>query len=182
MTTDEQERAFFRIHIPGLIVRYNILPECGKKFFLPRKCQQFIPSLPDGSDLQPVVRIVLEKLDRMEEKIDRLLLWLGGGREGDKVFQFESNIEDIGGGGLSFYTDVPLKKNTCLELCIVSCVGDMPPILAIGRVRWQKPETQSGSKTLLYNVGVAFEDMYDEDQKMLMRMIFQAERKQRRKE
>ncbi|SFM42849.1 PilZ domain-containing protein [Thermodesulforhabdus norvegica] len=175
----EKEREFFRIHIPGLIVKYNILPKTEGRYFLPRRHHHSKPLLPEDSELQSELEILFERLDRLETKIDYLLHWLGRGT-GEKIFQFESEVTNIGGGGISFISPVPLEVNTFLELCILSIVGDMPPILAIGKVCWQKMSSDR-SKEASYSIGVCFEDIYAEDQQTLMRMIFQAEIQQRKR-
>lgn len=176
---DKKEREFFRIHVPGLIVRYNLLPRTEGRYFLPRRRRPGKPVVPEDSELQPEFELLIERLDRLETKIDYILHWLSKGSK-EKMFEFEAEVANIGGGGLSFFSPVPLEEDTFLELCILSIVGDMPPILAIGKVCWQKASKDRSGKPS-YNVGISFEDIYDEDHEVIMRMIFQAEIQQKRR-
>ncbi len=175
--TPEDKRNYLRIHIPHLKVKYNILPD-NQKAFLPRKKTAYQLSHDEEAELDPIFRVLLDKLESLELKVDYLLKWLGkDGR--DKPFEHEAEIIDISGGGLSFHSEQPLKENTMLELCIMSDIGEMSPIFAIGRVCWSKAES---NKDITKNiVGICFEDMYEEDRQTIMRMIFHAERKLKKK-
>ncbi len=169
MVGNEDKRNYLRINIPHLKVKYNVLSK-DKNAVLPRKraCYQLSPE--DEADIEPVFKVILDKLESLEIKVDYLLKWLGK-KEGEKPFQYEADVVDISGGGLSCKAGEKLEEDTMLELCITSEVGDTAPIFAIGRVCWTKDDNL---------VGICFEDIYEEDRQVIMRMIFHAERKLRK--
>ncbi len=162
----EDKRSYLRINIPHLKVRYNVLSK-DKSAVLPRRRAVYQLSPDEEADIDPVFKVILDKLENLEIKVDYLLKWLGR-EKGEKPFQHEADVIDIGGGGLSFKADEKLEEETMLELCITSEVGDTAPIFAIGRVCWTKDDNM---------VGICFEDIYEEDRQAIMRMIFHAERK-----
>ncbi len=170
----DDKRQYLRIHIPGLIVKYNIIDTDENTLWLPRR-HQIYTMIPEGiEDLEPVFQVILDRLERIENKIDHLLQWVGRGFD-HKIFQYEDPIVDISGGGISINTKTDLEVGMLLELCIMSKIGDLSPIFAIGRVCRVVKEKNNNV------VGIEFEDIYEEDRQAIVRMVFHAERKLRRK-
>jgi len=77
----------------------------------------------------------------------------------------------IGKGGLGFYTQKPLQKNSEI-LLKVGFMGDQnerPPEMATGLVRWVKPLGE------VYAVGVQFVDLNEDDHFVLLGFLDHAE-------
>ncbi len=194
MNIQDERREYLRIRVPGLIARYNVLDTDDALLFLPRRQQTYTVSPEGEEELEPVFQLILEKLERLELKIDHLLQWVGRG-EDRKAFQYTHPVVDISGGGISLWSDAPLEVGKLLEICILSEIGEMPPLFVIGRVCWIKEE-ETGAPTLSSHlllhpplvegarqqrfVGVEFEDIYEEDRQTIVRMVFHAERKYRK--
>ncbi|HDL89537.1 MAG TPA: PilZ domain-containing protein [Thermodesulforhabdus norvegica] len=174
MTTDRRD--YLRIHIPYLHVHYNILPEDVTPV-LPKRHKTGKLTADEEANLEPIYRVLLEKLENLETKVDYLLKWLGKARE-DKPFDEKAEVINIGGGGLSFRTSRKIEEGTFIELCISSEVGEMVPIFAIGRVCWVEKNPENADRP--WTVGICFEDILEDDRQIIMRMIFDAERKQKR--
>jgi len=177
MSSDEK-RSYLRMVVPGLKVRYNVF-EAEAVIGMPRlpRLKEAYAILPNGDeDLEPIFQLMLERLERIEMKIDYLLRMMSRGVE-EKLFQHESIVVDISGGGLSFTHRESISTGKYLELCIYSDVGDMSPIFAVGKVC----RVEFKDKEKCYLLGVEFSDIYEEDRQTIIRMVFDIERKLRRR-
>jgi len=164
--------------VPGLRARYNVL-ETEALTTVPRlpRLKEAYTILPNGDEeLEPIFQIMLEKLERIEMKLDYILRMMSRGVE-QKLFQHDSIVIDISGGGLSFAHPENISTGNYLELCIYSTIGDMSPIFAVGKVC----RVEFKDKEKCYLLGVEFSDIYEEDRQIIIRMVFDAERKLRRR-
>ncbi|MEJ5300859.1 MAG: PilZ domain-containing protein [Thermodesulforhabdaceae bacterium] len=177
MKTSDEKRSYLRMPIPGLKVKYNIVGTEG--ILIPRlpRPRDAYTMLPENiENIEPIFQLMFERLERIEMKLDYLLRMMSRGGQ-EKIFKYDSAVIDISGGGLSFTHCQGLSVGDVLELCIYSTAGEITPIFAVGKVC--RVEYKDDGKYCL--VGVEFSDIYEEDRQLIIRMIFDTERKSRRR-
>jgi len=178
MMNSDEKRSYLRMAVPGLKVRYNVFEteifNAVPRLPRPKEAYTLLPN--GGETLEPVFQLMLERLERIEMKLDYILRMMGRGVE-ERLFQYESMVQDISGGGLSFTHHESISTGKYLELCVYSAVGDMSPIFAVGKVC----RVEFKEKEKCYLLGVEFSDIYEEDRQTIIRMVFDVERKLRRR-
>lgn len=174
-------REFLRVEVPELRVHYNEIPENSSiPHFLGfvGKGEMSSGLEPEGCD--PVQEMMLRMVRRVEFKLDRILGHLE--RDGYRPsYEFQGQVVDISGGGLSFATVNDHAVGAVLELCIFPQFGDPRPLFAIGKICWIEPSS-SDVYPAASLVGVKFVEIEEEAREAIIRLVFQMERKRKQRD
>lgn len=135
-------------------------------------------SFPDGS-IEQDTRIILEYIERLEEKIDRLSSLLLS----DKFHEYEHTGEviNISGGGLKLVSTLNLSKGNYLDMCIFFPPAFNNPFFVIGQVRKRKVVMEKDpGEEVSYHLGIKFAAIDERDREAIIKYIFQTERQKLR--
>ena len=173
-----QNRRFLRVGIPKLRAHFNVLPPGGG---LPLFVGFGKRSNPKGVDEtgedHSFQGSVVTALNRIEAKLDRVIGYVERG--GGKPYRFQAEVFDISGGGLALRSDDVQPIGAVLDLCIFPEYGDPQPVFAIGRICSVREERDEAD-TPVEIMGLEFIEIAEEDRDAIVRLVFQAERRQKR--
>ncbi len=169
-----EERSYLRVQVAGLKVFFNCIEQGENNSLYVNFAERPSPFASDSlEERNPFQDFVAARLQRIETKLDFLIRQLQKQSYG-KPYDFEATVRDISGGGFSMSTSVTCGIGTLLDLCLFPEHGNLPSFYALGKAQWiDKQEDQ-----LL--VGVEFVAISEEDREMLLRTIFQLDRRQKR--
>lgn len=120
---------------------------------------------------------LLTILERIEEKLDRLLVVEGLAEDPSKGPAFETgDCIDLSASGARFSTRWPLSKGWYVKLVITTPEVNSVTVVALGRVvRVDKEE-----ETAIYDTACNFEAIHEEDRERLIAYIFKRQREMAR--
>lgn len=169
-----EERSYLRVRVTGLKVFFNCIEQGKNNSLYVNFAETPSPFASDSlEERSPFQDFVTARLQRIETKLDFLIRQLQKERYG-KPYDFEATVLDISGGGFSMSTSVTCGIGTLLDLCLFPEHGSLPSLYALGKAR---SIDKQGDRHL---VGVQFVAISEEDREMLLRTIFQLERRQKR--
>jgi len=166
--------------VSGLKAWFNFLEEQdSRSLFLHFAEKRVVPASEIEGDESSFKDFVISSLQRLENRIDFLIRHLQRAQFG-KPYEFQSDVLDIGGGGLSLSSTARCPTGALLDLCVVAEYGNSFSLYAIGKVqRVDEQVTETGE--VRYDVGVQFIEINEEDRESLLRTIFDLDRKQKRR-